>query len=386
MSEEVLMPALGESVTEGTVTQWLKQVGDTVEVDEPLLEVSTDKVDTEIPSPVAGTVQEIRVQEDETVDVGTVLAVVGSGDAAPAAQEEPAQEEAPAQAEPAQEAPASEEPAQQEQAPAEEAPAAAPSGGGGGEEVVMPALGESVTEGTVTQWLKQVGDTVEVDEPLLEVSTDKVDTEIPSPVAGTVQEIRVQEDETVEVGTVLAVVGSGDAAPAAQEEPAQEEAPAQAEPAQAAPASEEPAQQEQAPAEESPAAAPSGGGAGEEVVMPALGESVTEGTVTHLLDALPVSVEVDEPLLEVSTDKVDTEIPSPVAGTVQEIRVQEDETVEVGTVLAVVGSGDAAPAAQEEPAQEEAPAQAEPAQAAPAPEAAAAEETPAPRDPAPAQE
>src|SRR5690625_4427814 len=386
MSEEVLMPALGESVTEGTVTQWLKQVGDTVEVDEPLLEVSTDKVDTEIPSPVAGTVQEIRVQEDETVEVGTVLAVVGSGDAAPAAQEEPAQEEAPAQAEPAQEAPASEEPAQQEQAPAEEAPAAAPSGGGGGEEVVMPALGESVTEGTVTQWLKQVGDTVEVDEPLLEVSTDKVDTEIPSPVAGTVQEIRVQEDETVEVGTVLAVVGSGDAAPAAQEEPAQEEAPAQAEPAQEAPASEEPAQQEHAPAEEAPAAAPSGGGGGEEVVMPALGESVTEGTVTQWLKQVGDTVEVDEPLLEVSTDKVDTEIPSPVAGTVQEIRVQEDETVEVGTVLAVVGSGDAAPAAQEEPAQEEAPAQAEPAQAAPAPEAAAAEETPAPRDPAPAQE
>src|SRR5690625_6047862 len=249
MSEEVLMPALGESVTEGTVTQWLKQVGDTVEVDEPLLEVSTDKVDTEIPSPVAGTVQEIRVQEDETVDVGTVLAVVGSGDAAPAAQEEPAQEEAPAQAEPAQEAPASEEPAQQEQAPAEEAPAAAPSGGGGGEEVVMPALGESVTEGTVTQWLKQVGDTVEVDEPLLEVSTDKVDTEIPSPVAGTVQEIRVQEDETVEVGTVLAEVRSGEAAPAAREAAAQqaEEAPAPA-PAEDAPAQEPaPAAEESSP-------------------------------------------------------------------------------------------------------------------------------------------
>src|SRR5690625_4073018 len=351
MSEEVLMPALGESVTEGTVTQWLKQVGDTVEVDEPLLEVSTDKVDTEIPSPVAGTVQEIRVQEDETVEVGTVLAVVGSGDAAPAAQEEPAQEEAPAQAEPAQAAPASEEPAQQEQAPAEEAPAAAPSGGGGGEEVVMPALGESVTEGTVTQWLKQVGDTVEVDEPLLEVSTDKVDTEIPSPVAGTVQEIRVQEDETVEVGTVLAVVGSGEAAPAASEEPAQqaEEAPAPA-PAEEAPAQEpapaaqESSSQEAQPAAASGSAAPAGGAGGEEVEMPALGESVTEGTVTQWLKQVGDTVEVDEPLLEVSTDKVDTEIPSPVAGTVQEIRVQEDETVEVGTVLAVVGSGEAPPA------------------------------------------
>src|SRR5690625_3773572 len=271
MSEEVSMPALGESVTEGTVTQWLKQVGDTVEVDEPLLEVSTDKVDTEIPSPVAGTVQEIRVQEDETVEVGTVLAVVGSGEAAPAASEEPAQqaEEAPAPAPaeeaPAQEpAPAAEESSSQEAQPAAASGSAAPAGGAGGEEVEMPALGESVTEGTVTQWLKQVGDTVEVDEPLLEVSTDKVDTEIPTPVARTVQEIRVQEDETVEVGTVLAVVGSGEAAPAAQEEPAQEEAPAQAEPAQAAPASDEPAAEETpaprdpAPAQESaaPSAAP----------------------------------------------------------------------------------------------------------------------------------
>src|SRR5690625_1978237 len=126
MSEEVLMPALGESVTEGTVTQWLKQVGDTVEVDEPLLEVSTDKVDTEIPSPVAGTVQEIRVEEDETVEVGTVLAIVGSGEGAPAAQEQPAAQE------PATEEPAQEEPeAQPESAPASPETAAAPSGGGG---------------------------------------------------------------------------------------------------------------------------------------------------------------------------------------------------------------------------------------------------------------
>src|SRR5690625_3850580 len=287
MSEEVSMPALGESVTEGTVTQWLKQVGDTVEVDEPLLEVSTDKVDTEIPSPVAGTVQEIRVQEDETVEVGTVLAVVGSGEAAPAASEEPAQQApaqeapapAPAEEAPAQEpapaadaAPAAQESSSQQVQPAAASGSAAPAGGAGGEEVEMPALGESVTEGTVTQWLKQVGDTVEVDEPLLEVSTDKVDTEIPSPVAGTVQEIRVQEDETVEVGTVLAVVGSGEAAPAASKEPAQqapvqeapapapaEEAPAQepaptAKAAPAAAAQETPAPRDPAPAQEAPAA------------------------------------------------------------------------------------------------------------------------------------
>src|SRR5690625_1141192 len=144
MSEEVLMPALGESVTEGTVTQWLKQVGDTVEIDEPLLEVSTDKVDTEIPSPVAGTLQEIRVQEDETVEVGTVLAVVGDGAAAAPAQEAP-QEAAPAQPEPeAQPEPQPEPEAQAPEAPAQDS--GAPAGGGSGEEVVMPALGESVTE------------------------------------------------------------------------------------------------------------------------------------------------------------------------------------------------------------------------------------------------
>ncbi|WP_303394033.1 biotin/lipoyl-containing protein, partial [Gulosibacter sp. 10] len=200
MSQEVTLPALGESVTEGTVTRWLKNVGDTIEVDEPLLEVSTDKVDTEVPSPVAGTVQEILVQEDETVEVGAVLARVGDG-AAPEASDDagsPAAEEAPAEQAPA----AQEEPAQQS-APAAEQPAPE-AASGDSEDVLLPALGESVTEGTVTRWLKNVGDTIEVDEPLLEVSTDKVDTEVPSPVAGTVQEILVQEDETVEVGAVLA--------------------------------------------------------------------------------------------------------------------------------------------------------------------------------------
>ncbi|MEO7269029.1 MAG: biotin/lipoyl-containing protein, partial [Knoellia sp.] len=220
MSERVTMPALGESVTEGTVTRWLKNVGDQVAVDEPLLEVSTDKVDTEIPSPVAGTLQEILAEEDETVPVGADLAVIGDGPAAggdtaapaeePAeapAQEAPAAEAAPAEAAPAQDAPAAEaaapaevapaeaapaEAAPAEAAPAEAAPAAAPAGGGeGGTTVTMPALGESVTEGTITRWLKAEGDDVAVDEPLLEVSTDKVDTEIPSPVAGKLSKILV---------------------------------------------------------------------------------------------------------------------------------------------------------------------------------------------------
>ncbi|AMB40103.1 MULTISPECIES: 2-oxoglutarate dehydrogenase, E2 component, dihydrolipoamide succinyltransferase [Paenarthrobacter] len=248
MSESVNLPALGESVTEGTVTRWLKQVGDRVEIDEPLLEVSTDKVDTEIPSPVAGVIEEILVAEDETAEVGAPLVRIGDGSGSGSTGEAPAQEapaaEAPAE-QPAQEAPAAEAPAEQ---PAQEAPAA----GGEGHEVTLPALGESVTEGTVTRWLKAIGDTVEVDEPLLEVSTDKVDTEIPSPVAGTLQEIRVSEDETAEVGSVLAVIGSGAAAPAAAPAPAAE-TPAATE-APAAPAAEEAPAPAASPAPEAPAA------------------------------------------------------------------------------------------------------------------------------------
>jgi len=272
MSDNVQLPALGESVTEGTVTRWLKNVGDTVAVDEPLLEISTDKVDTEIPSPFAGVLEQILVQEDETVEVGATLAVIGSGegggDAGSGEQQAPAEEaaEAPAEQAPVEE-PAAEQSAQQSVEEHEEAPApAAPSGGGGGgQEVTLPALGESVTEGTVTRWLKAVGDEVAVDEPLLEISTDKVDTEIPSPVAGTLQEIRVQEDETVEVGAVLAIVGSGDAAAApaaeqptapAQSSPQPEQAPAPAQDAPQADGGEAPAPKaEQAPATEQPAQA-----------------------------------------------------------------------------------------------------------------------------------
>ncbi|MBB0994827.1 pyruvate dehydrogenase complex dihydrolipoyllysine-residue acetyltransferase, partial [Dietzia sp. SLG510A3-40A3] len=181
MAFSVQMPALGESVSEGTVTRWLKKEGDTVEVDEPLLEVSTDKVDTEIPSPVAGTLQKIVAEEDETVDVGATLAVIGDGDAGSDSDDDSGSDSADEaddsddQADEADESDAADEPADDE--PAEEpAPAKKSSGGGGGgkgTDVVMPELGESVTEGTITKWLKSVGDTVEVDEPLLEVSTDK---------------------------------------------------------------------------------------------------------------------------------------------------------------------------------------------------------------------
>lgn len=230
MAVSVTLPALGESVSEGTVTRWLKAEGERVEADEPLLEVSTDKVDTEIPAPASGILSSIKVAEDETVEVGAELAVIDDGTGAPAA--------APAAAEPAP-APVQEAPAPAPApapvpapAPAAAAPAPAPAGGAEGTPVLLPALGESVTEGTVTRWLKSVGESVEADEPLLEVSTDKVDTEIPSPAAGTLLEILVGEDETAEVGAKLAVIGAAGAAPAAAPAPA---APAPA-PAAAAPA------------------------------------------------------------------------------------------------------------------------------------------------------
>ena len=200
MATSVTMPALGESVTEGTVTTWLKQVGDTVELDESIVEVSTDKVDSEVPSPVAGVLLEILVPEDETVEVGTEIARIGDASEASAPAAAPAAAPIAAPAAPVTAAPAT--------------PAAAPAQG---TEVRMPALGESVTEGTVTTWLKAVGDAVDADEPLLEVSTDKVDSEVPAPVAGFLAEIRVPEDETVEVGTVVAIISetAPSAAPAA---------------------------------------------------------------------------------------------------------------------------------------------------------------------------
>ncbi|HKY57823.1 MAG TPA: 2-oxoglutarate dehydrogenase, E2 component, dihydrolipoamide succinyltransferase [Aeromicrobium sp.] len=275
MATSVPLPALGESVTEGTVTRWLKNVGDTVAVDEPIVEISTDKVDTEIPSPVAGVLLEIKAAEDETVEVGAELAIIGdegeSAGAAPAPAAEAPAAEAPAAEAPAAEAlaaeapaaPAAEEPAPAAEPAAAPAPAAPASGGGAAEgtEVVLPALGESVTEGTVTRWLKNVGDEIAVDEPLLEISTDKVDTEIPSPVAGTLLEVRAAEDETVEVGAVLAIVGAAGSAPAPAAAPAPapaaapEPTPAQPEPVAEAPAAEPAPAPASAPAAP-PAAAP----------------------------------------------------------------------------------------------------------------------------------
>jgi len=216
MSETVKLPELGESVAEGTVTRWLKNVGDTVAVGDPLVEVSTDKVDTEVPSPVAGVLQQILVPADSVISVGGDLAVIGDSAPVAAAPVAPA---APAAAPAPVAAPAP-------------APAAAPSGGASGTDVVLPELGESVAEGTISRWLKNVGDSVAEGDSLLEVSTDKVDTEVPSPVAGTLLEIKVPADGVASVGQVIAVIGDASAAPAPAPAPAAP-APAAAPPAPA---------------------------------------------------------------------------------------------------------------------------------------------------------
>ena len=243
MTFSVTMPALGESVSEGTVTRWLKAEGDHVNVDEPLLEVSTDKVDTEIPSPVSGILQKIVVQIDQTVPVGAELAIIA--DSAGAATPAPAA--APVAAAPA---PVIETPAPVAAAPAPAAPAAT----GAGTVITMPALGESVSEGTVTRWLKNVGDSVAVDEALLEVSTDKVDTEIPSPVAGTLLAIDVAVDTTVAVGARLGLIGTAGGAVAAPATPPP--APVVSAPVISAPVAQVPAQPVTPPPAPVAAAAP----------------------------------------------------------------------------------------------------------------------------------
>ena len=215
MTFSLTMPALGESVTEGTVTRWLKKEGDQIAIDEPLLEVSTDKVDTEIPSPVAGVLQKIVVQVDSTVAVGAELAVISeSGAAAPQKISEPVK---------VVEQPKATAPTAPVAAATVAAPTPATPTTSGATIVAMPALGESVTEGTVTRWLKNVGDQINADEALLEVSTDKVDTEIPSPVTGTLLTIDVPVDSTVAVGARLASIGVSGSTPvvvAAVEKPA----------------------------------------------------------------------------------------------------------------------------------------------------------------------
>jgi pyruvate dehydrogenase E2 component (dihydrolipoamide acetyltransferase) len=213
MPTDVIMPQMGESIFEGTITKWLKKPGDSVQRDEPLFEISTDKVDAEIPSPSAGVLQEIKAAEGSTVQINTVVAIIGesNGAAAPAAPPTPAAPAPEAKAEPAPSVPA----------PTAASNGAAPAAGPA-TDVIMPQMGESIFEGTITKWLKQVGDTVQRDEPLFEISTDKVDAEIPSPAAGVLSEIKAQAGETVQINTVVAVIGGAagaSAAPAAKPEP-----------------------------------------------------------------------------------------------------------------------------------------------------------------------
>ncbi|WP_213805223.1 2-oxoglutarate dehydrogenase, E2 component, dihydrolipoamide succinyltransferase [Granulicella sp. dw_53] len=236
MPTDVVMPQMGESITEGTITKWLKKPGDSVQRDEPLFEISTDKVDAEIPSPAAGTLEEIKVAEGTTVQINTVVCTIAEGASSGAAAPTPTPAKAETAAAPAADTatPAAVDTpaATQGNPPASASPGAA----GPGTDIVMPQMGESITEGTITKWLKKVGDTVQRDEPIFEISTDKVDAEIPSPVAGVLTEIKVTEGTTVQINTVVAVIGGGAGAPAAK--PA---APAAAAPAASAPAASAPA-------------------------------------------------------------------------------------------------------------------------------------------------
>ncbi|SQI23820.1 2-oxoglutarate dehydrogenase, E2 component, dihydrolipoamide succinyltransferase [Corynebacterium jeikeium] len=341
MAYSVEMPELGESVTEGTVTQWLKKVGDKVSVDEPLLEVSTDKVDTEIPSPASGVLLKIIADEDDTVDVGAVIAEIGEEGEEPSGSDADSSSDDDSSDAAGESGESGSDESGSESSDNSGSESCSGSASGEAEDVTMPELGESVTEGTITQWLKKVGDKVEVDEPLLEVSTDKVDTEIPSPVAGTLVEILANEDDTVDVGAVIARIGDEGAAKSGSSDSSDSSASSSSKAGEST-SEDKASESESKESTESSDNSGSGSGEAENVTMPELGESVTEGTITQWLKSVGDKVEVDEPLLEVSTDKVDTEIPSPVAGTLVEILANEDDTVDVGAVIARIGDEGAA--------------------------------------------
>src|SRR5580765_7683669 len=243
MPTDVLMPQMGESIFEGTITKWLKKPGEKVSRDEPLFEISTDKVDAEIPAPAAGVLKEIMVKEGATVQVNTVVGVIDAEGSAAAAKAPAQPAPTPANATPQADGTSTpkQPPQTESSAPVQEEKAPAGANGGAGTDVVMPQMGESIFEGTITKWLKKVGDKVQRDEPLFKISTDKVDAEIPAPAAGVLREIKVKEGTTVQVNSVVAVIGGAGAQGKA--------APAQAAPAKpaAAPAKPAPAQQQAAP-------------------------------------------------------------------------------------------------------------------------------------------
>src|SRR5580765_6065513 len=222
MPTDVLMPQMGESIFEGTITKWLKKPGEKVSRDEPLFEISTDKVDAEIPAPAAGVLKEIMVKEGATVQVNTVVGVIDAEGSAVAAKAPAQPAPTPAKAAPQADGTSSakQPPQTESSAPVQEERAPAGANGGAATDVVMPQMGESIFEGTITKWLKKVGDKVQRDEPLFEISTDKVDAEIPAPTAGILREIKVKEGTTVQVNSVVAVIGgAGTPAQAAPAKP-----------------------------------------------------------------------------------------------------------------------------------------------------------------------
>jgi pyruvate dehydrogenase E2 component (dihydrolipoamide acetyltransferase) len=238
MPTDVVMPQMGESITEGTITKWLKQVGETVQRDEPLFEISTDKVDAEIPSPAAGILKEIKIPEGTTVQINTIVCSIdeaGSASAAPSAPAPSATQETAAAPAIDSATPAAVDLPSANEQPDEPSAVAPADEASKGTEVTMPQMGESITEGTITKWLKKVGDTVQRDEPIFEISTDKVDAEIPSPIAGKLTEIKVAEGSTVQINTVVAIIGGGSATakPAAAPKAAPAAAPAPAAPTSA---------------------------------------------------------------------------------------------------------------------------------------------------------
>lgn len=328
MATEVLMPQMGESIAEGTLTRWFKQPGDVIQRDEPLFEISTDKVDAEVPAPADGVLEKIIVEEGATVEVNTVVAILGSGDgaaAAPAAEAAPVAEATPPQpaAEPA--------PVAEPVAASEPAPAAAPAASGSLTDVPMPQMGESIAEGTLTRWFKQAGDTVERDEPLFEISTDKVDAEVPAPASGVLAEIIVEEGATVEVNTVVARIGEAGAASAAPPAPTPAAAPAAApEPVAAAPA----AAPTPAPAPPTPAPAPVPAAPAPAAPAPVAAAAVANGS--HKVRSSPL-------VRRIARDNGISDL-SVIPGTGAGGRVTKDD------ILGFIASGASAPATPAAPA------------------------------------
>jgi 2-oxoglutarate dehydrogenase E1 component len=325
-SFQVVMPAMGDSVAEGTVLEWHKQEGDTIEADETLVEISTDKVDAEVPSPVAGTVVKIHAAEGDTVAVGALLAEIAtSGDGAGNGAASPADQLATGGGGTADEGGATvAEAAAIEDRIEAETPREVPQGEvptGEIVDIVTPTGGESVTEGTILEWSVKVGDTVKEGDTVVEISTDKVDMELPAPASGTITEILFEEGATVSVGQVIARMTAGAAAPAS--------------PPPAAPPAPPPADT---------------GGATVDIVTPTGGESVTEGTILEWSVKVGDTVKEGDTVVEISTDKVDMELPAPASGTITEILFEEGATVSVGQVIARMTTGGAAPSAAPAPA------------------------------------